>query len=169
MSAVTLAVGVRFQVRLVPTLTVGVAELLACGAVESLAEVMELSFTRMSVPLVSIVVPSGFRDSIVFTLATVRSSATAVDPVLLPLIVLAGIVASLALVTLLSASLLVMTARSWMAAVFTELDPSVSVPPSMVPVMLTVGVPRRLSVEADSVVVELIVVPGVTFTKSGMV
>jgi hypothetical protein len=45
----------------------------------------------------------------------------------------------------------------------------VSVPPSMVPVMLTVGVPRRLSVEADSVVVGLIVVPGVTFTKSGMV
>jgi hypothetical protein len=43
------------------------------------------------------------------------------------------------------------------------------VPPSTEPVMSTLGVPRRLSVEADSVVVELTVVPGVTVTKSGMV
>jgi hypothetical protein len=35
--------------------------------------------------------------------------------------------------------------------------------------MSMLGVPRRLSVEADSVVVELTVVPGVTVTKSGMV
>ena len=44
-----------------------------------------------------------------------------------------------------------------------------SVPPSTEPVMSMLGVPRRLSVEADSVVVELTVVPGVTVTKSGMV
>jgi hypothetical protein len=38
----------------------------------------------------------------------------------------------------------------------------------MVPVMSTVGVPSRLSVDAESVVVDVTVVPGVTVTKRGI-